>query len=126
MSSLHARRPPKLEQGDLRRNRQKRGLAAAGHHSQIKGGGSLRRPPSAVGMEGSSGGGSGGSQKKKFCSMWRIISSVLVVLLLAYLFVQVKYLLAGSSNMEKGANGYGLRASQMINLARNSDSVAGG
>lgn len=115
-SSLHARRPPKLEQGDLRRKR-----VAAGHHITAKGGGggSLRRPPTAPGMEvsmgggngGSSGGGGGGSNKR-FCSPWRIMKSILAIVLLAFLFVQVRDTLFGKSNAKN--NGSGLRARQII------------
>jgi hypothetical protein len=80
MSSLHARRPPKLEQGDLlRRNRQR----AAG--------GTLRRPPDngVAALEiPAGGGGSGGnnlSKKKRICTPCRCIT---VIILLIFLFVR--------------------------------------
>lgn len=108
MSSLHARRPPKLEQGDLGRNKQRR----PGHTQIMKGGGSLRRPPNAGGVEvvmGGGGNGGSGGPKKKFCSLWRIIVSVLVVILLAFIFMQIRDLL-GLRGMKLG--GSTLRANQ--------------
>mmetsp|Transcript_1748 Transcript_1748/g.3742 ORF Transcript_1748/g.3742 Transcript_1748/m.3742 type:complete len:123 (-) Transcript_1748:157-525(-) len=108
MNSLHARRPPKLEQGDLRRNKQ-RGVAS---HTPIKGGGSLRRPPNAAGIDvsvGSGGNGGGNGTKKRFCSFWRMTTSVLVVILLTFLFMQIRGLF-GAWVMK--SSGSGLRSNQ--------------
>lgn len=110
MSSLHARRPPKLEQGDLRRNKQR----GAGGHAPIKpGGGSLRRPhnANAAGADVSSGHGGGNGSEKKKCRTWRMITSVLVVVLLTYLFMQVRVRdMFGGWFMKN--SGSGLRANQ--------------
>lgn len=84
MSSLHARRPPKLEQGDLCRNKQ-RGS-----------GGSLRRPPSndgsAAGLEISLGGeedrSDGKSKKRKFWSPCRCITIVVMTFLMTLIYIQ--------------------------------------
>eukprot|EP00584_Thalassiosira_punctigera_P000101 CAMPEP_0172533644 /NCGR_PEP_ID=MMETSP1067-20121228/6267_1 /TAXON_ID=265564 ORGANISM="Thalassiosira punctigera, Strain Tpunct2005C2" /NCGR_SAMPLE_ID=MMETSP1067 /ASSEMBLY_ACC=CAM_ASM_000444 /LENGTH=128 /DNA_ID=CAMNT_0013318307 /DNA_START=508 /DNA_END=893 /DNA_ORIENTATION=+ len=67
MRSLHARRPPKLEQGDLRRKRQQKHRNTV-HAPTNAGGGSLRRPPNASAIEvpkggGGSNGGSGGGEQ---------------------------------------------------------------
>ena len=103
MGSLHARRPPKLEQGDLRR-KSKRGA----NNSQIKGGGSLRRPPSADvprGVDGSNGGNH--SSRKKFWTLWRMTASVIVVILLTLMFMQLRDLLRtskGSSSLRANQN----------------------
>jgi hypothetical protein len=80
MSSLHARRPPKLEQGDLRRNRGS--------------GGSLRRPPSndGAGLEIPLGGEeeSDGKQKsrKSFWSPWRCITYIVITFLMSLIYIQ--------------------------------------
>mmetsp|Transcript_458 Transcript_458/g.1019 ORF Transcript_458/g.1019 Transcript_458/m.1019 type:complete len:122 (-) Transcript_458:306-671(-) len=107
MSSLHARRPPKLEQGDLRRNKQRNT-----GHAPIKGGGSLRRPPNAVGIDISKGGGGNGGNgsNKRFCSLRRMIMSVLVVIFLTFLFIQIRHVIFGASIVKSG--GSGLRVNQ--------------
>jgi hypothetical protein len=87
MSSLHARRPPKLEQGDLLRRKKQRGA-----------GGTLRRPPNdgiTVLDIPSGGGGIGGNgplKKKKCCTLCRSISSF-VIIFLALLFMRGRSLL---------------------------------
>lgn len=106
MSSLHSRRPPKLEQGELRRGKH-RGIG--GGSGGGDGGGTLRRPPSLSGGEDSIGdaGNKGNDGKKKCCSLWRMLTSLVVLLLLAYLFVQVRFMF-GAWVMRSG--GSGLRA----------------
>lgn len=111
MSSLHARRPPKLKQGDLRRNRQRTtvGIAAGENtasinfpsQSSIKGGGSLRRPPSAtsgidVSAVNCNDACCSNNTNKKFWNIWRIIKTVVVVALLTYLFMRIKRRRLGS------------------------------
>ncbi len=116
MGSLHARRPPKLEQGDLRR-KSKRGA----NKSQLKGGGSLRRPHSASGnsidvpLGGAGVGGNNGG--KKFCSLWRIAASVTVVILLTLMFIQLRDILAA-----KGSSG--LRPNQNAETSLNTDAIS--
>mmetsp|Transcript_43924 Transcript_43924/g.93483 ORF Transcript_43924/g.93483 Transcript_43924/m.93483 type:complete len:136 (+) Transcript_43924:564-971(+) len=93
MRSLHARRPPKLEQGDLRRKRQQKHRNTV-HAPTNAGGGSLRRPPNASAIEvpkggGGSNGGSGGGSKR-FCSARRMIVTLLVATFLAFIFMQIR------------------------------------
>lgn len=82
MSSLHARRPPKLEQGDLRRNKQ-RGSD-----------GSLRRPPDGIsaGLEIPLGGeedrSDGKSKKRKFWSPCRCITLIVITFLMTLIYIQ--------------------------------------
>ena len=123
MNSLHARRPPKLEQGNLWRNRKRvAGSTSTKNHITVKGGGggSLRRPPNA-GIEvpagnnngnGAGGGSSNGSSSKRFCNRWRIIVSVLILIILTYLFVQVRGIIFGSSIVKESNSG--LRAKQNV------------
>mmetsp|Transcript_43925 Transcript_43925/g.93487 ORF Transcript_43925/g.93487 Transcript_43925/m.93487 type:complete len:128 (+) Transcript_43925:564-947(+) len=113
MRSLHARRPPKLEQGDLRRKRQQKHRNTV-HAPTNAGGGSLRRPPNASAIEvpkggGGSNGGSGGGSKR-FCSARRMIVTLLVATFLAFIFMQIRGISLGSSVRKSGVPG--LRARQ--------------
>mmetsp|Transcript_22792 Transcript_22792/g.38913 ORF Transcript_22792/g.38913 Transcript_22792/m.38913 type:complete len:127 (-) Transcript_22792:142-522(-) len=94
MSSLHARRPPRLEQGaHLRKTKRSTGITPK------RGAGSLRRPPSASasasGTEpemGNSGGGnsSSHSSKKKCCNFQRTMVYTFVAVVLMFLFMQIR------------------------------------
>ncbi len=112
MSSLHARRPPKLEQGDLLRRNKQRGAE-----------GTLRRPPNngdaALDIP-SGGGGSGGnipSKKKRICTLCRCIPSVVTILYLIFLFVRGRAVLDRRA-WPDSSGGVGLRS-----LIRGADSV---
>jgi hypothetical protein len=83
MSSLHARRPPKLEQGDLRRNK------------QLGSGGSLRRLPSndGAGLEIPLGGeedrSDGKSRRRKsFWSPCKCITFIVLTFLMSLIYLQ--------------------------------------
>lgn len=80
MGSLHARRPPKLEQGDLRRKNRN---AAA--HPPLKGGGALRRLPT-----GGPGNDQGNSGKSQFCSPSRMIKSIIVMVFLTFVYMRLR------------------------------------
>ena len=94
MSSLHARRPPRLEQGaHLRKTKRSTGITPK------RGACSLRRPPSASasasGTEpemGNSGGGnsSNHSSKKKCCNLQRTMVCTFVAVVLMFLFMQIR------------------------------------
>jgi len=96
MSSLHARRPPRLEQGaHLRKTKRSTGITPK------RGAGSLRRPPSASASTsvsgtdpemGNSGGGnsSSHSSKKKCCNIQRTIVCTFVAVVLMFLFMQIR------------------------------------
>mmetsp|Transcript_31077 Transcript_31077/g.53129 ORF Transcript_31077/g.53129 Transcript_31077/m.53129 type:complete len:125 (+) Transcript_31077:478-852(+) len=110
MGSLHARRPPKLKQGDLRRKRQQRNPS----QSPINGGGSLRRPPNGAGVEISMGGGgnSSNSSKRRFCSAKRMIILILTLIFLSFLYVQARKYILGESSVKGIVPG--LRANQNV------------
>jgi hypothetical protein len=91
MSSLHARRPPRLEQGEhLRKTKRSAGITPK------RGAGSLRRPPSASASSGTeiqmgnSGGGNSDSSKKKWCNLQRKIVCAFVAVVITFLLVQIK------------------------------------
>mmetsp|Transcript_6535 Transcript_6535/g.10606 ORF Transcript_6535/g.10606 Transcript_6535/m.10606 type:complete len:126 (+) Transcript_6535:222-599(+) len=93
MSSLHARRPPRLEQGEhLRKTKRSTGIIPK------RGAGSLRRPPTAsssgTGIQtGKSGGEKGNihsSSKKKCCNLQRTIVCTFVAVVLMFLFMQIR------------------------------------
>ena len=84
MSSLHARRSPKLEQGErLRQSKRAAGLA------HIKGGGSLRRPPGIDASTSMAGAGSGGPTSR-CCNLRRKIISAVVVISMVFLYLQMR------------------------------------
>ena len=101
MSSLHARRPPKLEQGDLLRRNKQRGA-----------GGTLRRPPNnGITVLDIPSGGGVSSKKKKFCTPCRCISSF-VVIFLALLFMRGRAVLDRAAwPLKSNIGGVGLRSS---------------
>lgn len=107
MNSLHSRRPPKLEQGDLRRGKL-RGVCGGNG-----GGGTMRRPPStsSSGREDCNGdvGSKGNEVKRKCCSLGRMMTAMIVLILLAFLFIQMRFMF-GAWVME--SSGPGLRAKQ--------------
>lgn len=117
MSSLHARRPPKLQQGDLRRkSKLSRGT------SIIKdGGGSLRRPPNtgeSPRLVNGSGNKRGKSTMKNICRIFKMIACIGVVLALAVPFFRLRNLILNNTNRSSGP---GLRANN--NIANNNHSV---
>ena len=73
MSSLHARRPPKLEQGDLRRNKQRGDGIFAG--LEIPLGGEEDRSD-------------GKSKKRKFWSPCRCITLIVITFLMTLIYIQ--------------------------------------
>ena len=90
MSSLHARRPPRLEQGEHLRTTKR-----SNRTIPKRGAGSLRRPPTASssGTEihmGNNGGGKGNSQKKKCYNLQRTIACTFVAVVLMFLFMQIQ------------------------------------
>ena len=107
MSSLHARRPPRLEQGEhLRKTRRKAGITPK------RGAGSLRRPPSAsisakretqVGNCGGGGKNSPGS-KKKCCSIQRTFACTFVAVVVVFLFMQMKGMFGLMLSTSDGSN----------------------
>lgn len=103
MSSLHSRRPPILEQGEIRRGEQ-RGVDGGG-------GGTLRQPPRSSGREDLIGdiGSKGHDVKKKKMSRWRMIMSLIVLILLALLFEQMRFMFGARVVKSRGS---GLRAKQ--------------
>mmetsp|Transcript_34132 Transcript_34132/g.50304 ORF Transcript_34132/g.50304 Transcript_34132/m.50304 type:complete len:130 (-) Transcript_34132:126-515(-) len=97
MSSLHARRPPRLEQGaHLRKTKRSAGITPK------RGAGSLRRPPSAsaststsgtepeMGNSGGGGNSSSHSSKRKCCNLQRTIVCTFVAVVLMFLFMQIR------------------------------------
>lgn len=103
MSSLHARRPPKLEP------KSKRSGGTVGGTLTFKGGGGgrLRRPPiNSGGLEVSPTSNSNGSStsKKKCCTLRRKIETILVLLLLTYLYVKMTAFLDGSTVSNSNAS----------------------
>ena len=71
----------------------------------------MRRPPNASGIEISLGSGNvGNGSKKRFCSAWRMITSLLFVVFLTFLFIQIRNLVFGASILK--SSGAGLRANQ--------------
>ena len=90
MSSLHARRPPRLEQGEHLRKTKR-----SNRTIPKRGAGSLRRPPtvSSSGIEvhtGGSKGNSQGSSRKQCCNLQRIIVCTFVAVVLMFLFMQIQ------------------------------------
>ncbi len=89
MNSLHARRSPKLEQGERLRSSKRAGL------SHVKGGGSLRRPPevSFSTKIKSSGVGGRSSEKsgsaRKCCNLRRILISSIVAIFTVYCYLRM-------------------------------------
>jgi len=73
-------------------------------------------------MGGGGNGGGGGSPKKKFCSLWRMIVSVMIVILLAFIFMQIRDLL-GLRSMKRG--GSTLRANQNEIIKEDSEAKSG-
>ena len=115
MSSLHARRPPKLEQGNLLRRIKQRGA-----------GGTLRRPPGngATGLEIPSGdygsGGNGPPRKKKCCTPCRCVTFFVIIFLIV-LFMQRRAVLDRAAWPLKSSSGVGLRSNQVsdsVNIAK--------
>ena len=85
MSSLHARRPPRLEQGEhLRKTKRSAGITPK------RGAGSLRRPPSASGIEIQMGNDRGGNISKQSCSLLRTIVCTFVAAVLMFLLMQMR------------------------------------
>ena len=115
MNSLHARRPPKLEQGERLRHSKR----AAGLVPTI-GGGALRRPPNVVGIDPAidaadvkvtTPGGEPGKEGfiKKPCGVRRQMISVFVAIFFAYLFVRKWSVFLGLNSGESmAANDFGL------------------
>jgi hypothetical protein len=107
MNSLLSRRPPKLEQGDLRRGKLRGGGVGNG------GGGTLRRPPSASssGREDSIGnvGSKCNEVKRKCCSLGRVITAMIVLILLAFLIMHMRFMFGVPVTESSGS---GLRAKQ--------------
>ncbi len=103
MSSLHSRRPPKLEQGELRRGKQ--------HGVNGGGGGILRLPPSSSERKDYIGdpGSKGNDVKKRFCRVWKMISLLVLLFVLSFLFVQMRFVLR---EWIMNSSGSGLRAKQ--------------
>jgi len=138
MSSLHARRPPKLEQGDIRRKRRQQKQQNASHIKvpsstiNTNGGGSLRRPPNSAGIEvamgapprtmgggGNNGGGSTNSTStKRFCSARRMILLILVSIFVTFLYLQMRgFMSSGASTSivkSDGGGTAGLRGNQNV------------
>ena len=86
----------------------------------------MRRPPNAVGIDVSKGGGGNGGNgsNKRFCSLRRMIMSVLVVIFLTFLFMQMRNVLFGASIVKSG--GSGLRVNQSgDSIAANPDAKLG-
>ena len=92
MSSLHARRPPRLEQGEhIRKTKRSAGITP-------RGAGSLRRPPSGGGsraeiqMGNSSTGGtsSSSSKKRRCCNLQRLIVCTFVAVVIIFLLMQIR------------------------------------
>jgi len=75
MSSLHARRPPKLEQGDLRRNKQRGSGGGISAGLEIPLGGEEDRSD-------------GKSKKRKFWSPCRCIFLIVITFLMTLIYIQ--------------------------------------
>jgi hypothetical protein len=103
MSSLHSRRPPKLEQGELRRGKQS-GLGGG----SVAGVGILRRPPNSSERNDSIG-DTGSKGKKRFCSVWKMISLLVLLSVLSYLFVRMRFMFR---EWVMNSSSSGLRAKQ--------------
>ena len=113
MSSLHARRPPKLQQGDLRRkSKQSRDTAI------IKGGGgSLRRPPTTG--EGPRVNGSGnkrGSTMKNICRIFKMIACIGVVLALAVPLFRLRNLIWNDTPGLRANNNHSVESINNANI----------
>ena len=114
MSSLHARRPPKLQQGDLRRkSKQSRDTAI------IKGGGgSLRRPPTTG--EGPRVNGSGNkrgmSTMKNICRIFKMIACIGVVLALAVPLFRLRNLIWNDTPGLRANNNHSVESINNANI----------
>lgn len=118
MSSLHARRPPKLQQGDLRRKNKQR--SNNNDSTAIKvGGGRLRRPPNALA------GGDTLSPRNNRSSgggrLFKMILCIAALFVLLYLRGGLKWHKNTNQNSSGISSSSGLRAS---NNSKNVESIS--